>query len=136
MSLNITIDGIKEVHDSCRIFPDGSGSYDLAIKALKHYQQNYNGDLNSKVTISPENLNLLDTSLISMFEMGYEYIYANYVFEDVWELSHAQILYQKLKNVINYLLENNLEEKKGSSILTLYLTESQKNTCVDKRYDI
>lgn len=127
ISLNITIDGIKENHDSCRLFPDGSGSYDLAIQALNHYHQNYQGDLNSKVTISPYNINTLDKSLISMFESGYEYIYANYVFEDVWNIEYAKILYNKLKTVADYLLENSLEEKKGSSILTIHLHEGQKN---------
>lgn len=28
LSFNISIDGNKKLHDSCRVFPDGSGSYD------------------------------------------------------------------------------------------------------------
>lgn len=37
LSLSISIDGDKQLHDSCRVFPDGSGSYDLAIAAAKDY---------------------------------------------------------------------------------------------------
>ena len=37
LSLSITVDGHKELHDSCRIFADGTGSYDLAIAAVHHY---------------------------------------------------------------------------------------------------
>lgn len=37
LSFSISIDGNKKLHDTCRIFPDGTGSYDLAIKAAKHY---------------------------------------------------------------------------------------------------
>ena len=31
LSFSISIDGNKKLHDTCRIFPDGTGSYDLAI---------------------------------------------------------------------------------------------------------
>jgi uncharacterized protein len=41
ISLSISIDGNKELHDSCRIFPDGSGSYDIAMAAVKHYREIY-----------------------------------------------------------------------------------------------
>ena len=34
ISFSISLDGNKELHDSCRKFPDGKGSYDLAIKAI------------------------------------------------------------------------------------------------------
>ena len=37
LSMSISIDGNKELHDSCRVLPDGSGSYDIAMKGVKHY---------------------------------------------------------------------------------------------------
>lgn len=33
LSFSVTVDGNKELHDSCRVFPDGRPSYDLAISA-------------------------------------------------------------------------------------------------------
>jgi len=57
LSLTISLDGNKELHDSCRKFPNGDGSYDLAEKAVKHYMKNFaNGTLTDKVTLSPDNV--------------------------------------------------------------------------------
>lgn len=33
LSFSVTIDGNKELHDSCRVFPDGGPSYDIAVDA-------------------------------------------------------------------------------------------------------
>ena len=37
ISFSVTIDGNKELHDSCRVFPDGAPSYDLAVAAAKDW---------------------------------------------------------------------------------------------------
>jgi sulfatase maturation enzyme AslB (radical SAM superfamily) len=38
ISLGITLDGIKEYHDACRVFADGSGgSYDIAKEAAIYH---------------------------------------------------------------------------------------------------
>ena len=34
-SFSVTIDGNKQLHDACRVFPDGSPSYDLALAAAQ-----------------------------------------------------------------------------------------------------
>ena len=39
LSFSISIDGNKKLHDTCRIFPNGQGSYDIAIKAVKHFRE-------------------------------------------------------------------------------------------------
>ncbi|MDD7151419.1 MAG: hypothetical protein PUH43_05790 [Clostridium sp.] len=111
------------MHDSCRVFPDGSGSYDLAIKAAKHYKKYYNSNLGSKMTLSPNNINFTFPALINLWENGYDYIHANCVFEKGWTIEHARILYNELKKVANYLLENHSEKTKGTSILNLDLSE-------------
>jgi len=41
LSFSISIDGNKQLHDSCRIFPDGSGSYDIAMAGVKHWTEVY-----------------------------------------------------------------------------------------------
>jgi sulfatase maturation enzyme AslB (radical SAM superfamily) len=53
LSLSITVDGHKELHDACRVFPDGSGSYDIAIAAVHHFADVFNGSMGSKVTFAP-----------------------------------------------------------------------------------
>ena len=65
LSFSISIDGNKKLHDTCRIFPDGTGSYDLAIKAAKHYMKHYNKNLGSKMTLSIDNINYTFLALVN-----------------------------------------------------------------------
>ena len=68
LSIGITIDGNKELHDKCRLDHNGKGSYDRAIAALKHYQNTYNVYGLSKITLAPENINCFKQSLIDFIE--------------------------------------------------------------------
>lgn len=126
LSFSISIDGNKKLHDTCRIFPDGTGSYDLAIKAAKHYMQHYDKNLGSKMTLSIDNINYTFLALVNLWENGYDYIHANCVYEKGWTIEHARVLYNELKKVADYLLDNHLEKIKGTSILNLDLSQ-QKN---------
>ena len=48
LSVTITIDGTKEKHDLQRVFPDGSGSYDMVVKNTSIFKRilwNYKGDI-------------------------------------------------------------------------------------------
>lgn len=107
ISFSVTIDGNKELHDSCRVFPDGSPSYDLAVAAAQDWMNkgNYMG---SKITIAPDNVQYLSGALKHMVELGYTEINANCVYEEGWELEHAQELYRQMKIFSDYLIENNL----------------------------
>lgn len=126
LSFSISIDGNKKLHDTCRVFPDGTGSYDLAIKAAKHYMRYYDKNLGSKMTLSIDNINYTFLALVNLWENGYNYIHANCVYEKGWTIEHARVLYNELKKVANYLLDNYLEKIKGTSILNLDLSQ-QKN---------
>ena len=126
LSFSISIDGNKKLHDTCRIFPDGTGSYDLAIKAAKHYMKHYDKNLGSKMTLSIDNINYTFLALVNLWENGYNYIHSNCVYEKGWTIEHARVLYNELKKVADYLLNNHLEKIKGTSILNLDLSQ-QKN---------
>lgn len=120
LSIGITIDGNKELHDKCRLDHNGKGSYDRAIAALKHYQNTYNVYGLSKITLAPENINCFKQSLIDFIEKdGERQIYANCVYEKGWTVEHAKILYKELKDISNYLLNNNLQDDTFISILDL-----------------
>lgn len=122
LSLGITIDGNKELHDKCRIDFNGEGSYDRAIAALKHYTKTYNTYGFSKITISPDNILYVKNSLIDFIEKeGYRYIFCNCVFEEGWTIEHAKILYKELKDVADYLLDHNLQDDVFLSILDQYI---------------
>lgn len=133
LSFTISIDGNKTLHDACRVFPDGTGSYDLAIKAAKHYRKYYDSILSSKMTLSPDNINFVFPALVNLWENDYNFIYCNCIYEKGWTIEHAKILYYELKKVADYLLNNHLERIKGTSILNLDLSQqkniSDKNFC-------
>lgn len=133
LSFTISIDGNKTLHDACRVFPDGTGSYDLAIKAAKHYRKYYDAILSSKMTLSPDNINFVFPALVNLWENEYNFIYCNCIYEKGWTTEHAKILYYELKKVADYLLNNHLEKIKGTSILNLDLSQqkniSDKNFC-------
>lgn len=72
ISFSISIDGTKKLHDACRIFPDGRGSYDIAIQGVKHYMEHYNKNLDSKMTLAPANLKYLYESFYNLVSIGYK----------------------------------------------------------------
>ena len=104
MSFSVTVDGDKALHDSCRVFPNGEGSYDLAEDAaLDWINRGYY--MGSKLTIAPGNLEYLPDAFRHMLSMGYYEINANCVYEKGWEPEHATIFYEKLKKVADILIE-------------------------------
>lgn len=111
LSLGISLDGNKDLHDACRKFPDGTGSYDLAAAAAYDYKYNLHRSLGSKITFSPENIQYASQAIKDFINFGFTDIHANCVFEEGWTIEHAKILYQQLKDIGDYLINNNLEEK-------------------------
>lgn len=128
ISFCISIDGNKELHDSCRIDLNGNGSYDRAIAAVKHYRTNYKADINTKMTLAPENLIFLYPSIIDLINNGYTQISLNCVFENVWTDSDPIILYEELKKVADYLIDSNLYNKINLSIFDEKIGDSLPET--------
>lgn len=110
VSFSVTLDGTKELHDSCRVFPNSTkGSYDLALDACNDWMARGN-KMGSKITIAPGNIQYLCDALIHMVDLGYLEINANCVYEEGWSLEHATELYYQMKKFSDYLLDNNLED--------------------------
>ena len=109
LSLSITVDGNKELHDACRKFPDGTGSYDLVIAGVKHYKNFFHGSMGSKITLAPDNIRYTCNAVKNLILLGYKDIIINCVFEKGWTNEHATILYYELKKLADYIIDNNLE---------------------------
>lgn len=113
ISFSVTLDGNKELHDSCRVFAHDTnkGSYDLAYDACVDWMErgNYMG---SKITIAPDNLtHLVSAVKHMMIDLEYDDINANCVYEEGWTLEHAKLFYKLLKEIADMKMEYNLEEE-------------------------
>lgn len=109
ISFNISIDGNKDLHDACRIQPNGEGSYDIAMMALNHYNKNYTPERNSKMTLSPQNISYLFESVKDFIDKGMRVININCIFEEGWTPKEARTEYDQLIKLADYLLENDME---------------------------
>lgn len=116
VSFSVTVDGTKELHDACRLFPDGSPSYDLAHAAAMDWMNrgNYMG---SKITIAPSNIVYLAECLKQMVHDGYEDINANCVYEKGWEREHATELYKQCKVFADWIRAHGDQESVFLSLL-------------------
>lgn len=105
VSITITIDGSKEMHDQCRKHPDGSGSWDEAWNAEMDLIKRFaNKNPGTKVTISPENLPFLYDTFCFFVQEGYKEIYANPIFEHEWTTKEATNYYNQLIDIADVLL--------------------------------
>lgn len=107
LSVSITIDGDKKLHDSCRVFHDGTGSYDVVYRNVQEAIQLF-GLNSTKVTFAPENIDKINTAIPHLFNIGLTNINANCVFENVWKPEHAQIFYKELLQLADYMIENKI----------------------------
>ena len=111
LHLVITFDGIKEYHDKCRKFKNGEGSYDIVLKTIFNYKQMFGKFPDNKITISPDNLQYLAESIIYLIKLGYHNLPVNPTYEGPWGIKDAQIYYQQLKKIADYVIKNNLENQ-------------------------
>ena len=109
ISFNISIDGNKKLHDACRVQPNGEGSYDIDITALNHYNKHYASERNSKMTLAPPNISYLCESVIDFINHDMKSINVNCIFEEGWNPETALIEYHQLKQLADYIIDNNYE---------------------------
>ena len=95
VSLTISVDGPKELHDAFRLDFDENGSFDRAINAMRHHRDTYtNGILtNIKITIAPENLPYLNTIFKFFLDEHAIILNANPIFEHEWTIDEARLFY-------------------------------------------
>jgi radical SAM protein with 4Fe4S-binding SPASM domain len=108
LSLNVTLDGIKEMHDMYRVFPDGSPSWEIVKNNIKTYQNKYS-IYSTKVTIGPEALKYMYDSVIFLWdEMNMVDVNMNIVFEDVWtdEMASLELFENQLQKLYNEIIKN------------------------------
>lgn len=120
LSLSITLDGPKEIHDKCRVYKDGRGNFDDAYAAMKHFNSHYYEELGTKVTIAPENIKDLNKIVDFFINEGMLTIHANCVYEAKWTEKEAKILYHEMKMMADKLL---MYEKQSKDVTVSLFTE-------------
>lgn len=111
LSLSISVDGDKTLHDSCRRLKDGSPTYDLAAYAFRDLKQKYNIG-GTKLTLSPQNISYLSEACINMIqEFDLRALHGNPTFEDEWTNEHAGIYYHELKTIADWMVETGRWER-------------------------
>ncbi len=111
LSFSVSIDGNKELHDSCRVFPDGRGSYDIAIQAVDHYRNVHHGNMGSKMTLAPQNISHAYDAVRNLIALDYKEIFLNCVYEKGWTTPDATVLFNQLCKIADYLIDNDLFDK-------------------------
>jgi radical SAM peptide maturase (CXXX-repeat target family) len=107
LSFTITIDGDKEMHDKCRVHPDGTGSWDEAWAAETDMNQKFKiKHPGTKVTISPENLPYLVDTVRFFIQKGYREIVGNPIYEHTWTVDEAKLYYRQLIEIADMMLDS------------------------------
>lgn len=131
LNISITIDGNKELHDSCRRLVSGEPTYELAAAAFADARIRYNQS-GTKLTISPDNLKYLSTACIDMIQkFDLEYLFGNPIFEAQWTNQDALLYYEELKKIADWLITTGRWEKTGVAFFNDFighkLPESENN---------
>jgi len=118
--IGITIDGTRELHDTCRVYKNGKGTYDDVIKGVQLRFRNGEHP-STKVTVAPENLKYLCDAALHLFKTGYRFLHCNVVFENVWNIDLAKLLYQELKKLADIIIGDSLYQKHYISMFSEYI---------------
>ena len=111
VSYTVSVDGDQALHDACRVFPDGSGSYRLAVDAALDWHSRTGGVLSTKMTIAPGNIEHTARAVEHMIGLGYRAIFLNCVFEEGWTLEHGRVLYRELRALADWLFDYKLHDQ-------------------------
>ena len=103
MSVTVSIDGVKELHDAFRVDKNGIGSFDTAYRAFQDGKKY--GWYNSKMTFVPGSIQYITPSIKMMVAEGCEVINCNFAYEPNYTRDDAAQIYSELRNLSNWLIE-------------------------------
>jgi uncharacterized protein len=93
LSITVTIDGVREKHDACRVYPTGKGSYDDTLRVIPLWLSQFPNE-STKVTVAHNDLPWLCDSVLHLWNLGIRIVNLNTVFEDVW-LEGDDLIYEE-----------------------------------------
>lgn len=103
LSLGVTVDGPKEIHNLCRLKKNGGGSFDEAFAA---WQQT---DKFTKITVAPENLSQIGNIAQFFVDNNASFIGMNPAYEPKWTIKQGIEYYYQLKQIADIFLKNPID---------------------------
>lgn len=125
-----SIDGYsEESNDICRVYRNGIGTFKDIKSTLDYFNLHHKDDnkVTMKYVISKANLKYLGRDIIKMIKEGYTYVHTGLVEEEPWTLSDAKLYYQKLDNIIRYIINTDLIDKFNLNTISLYTSTNRFN---------
>lgn len=104
LTYKVSVDGNKEMHNMCRVFKDGTGSFDIAIKEAKKELEE-NPDTHATMVITPQNIKYLYDSVKYDIDLGYKTVVITYNYDEYWNNESAKQLYREFKKIADYILD-------------------------------
>lgn len=110
--VGFSIDGTKEIHDTCRIDTARQGSYDRAVAGWDWAKEHLCPKrLGAKATYCHATIDHWAEGVKNLIDLGFTEIAANVVFEEIWTLDDAMTIAEQMFRVVDYLFDNGLEDK-------------------------
>lgn len=121
LSVTITIDGTKELHDTNRVYKGtNNGSYNDVVKNIPLYLEQFPVAA-TKVTITTSNIEFIKDSVLHLFSIGIHEVNINCVFEDVWKDGDDLRLENQLMELADEIIDNELYINNSCSFFWEYL---------------
>lgn len=122
-NISVSIDGSKEKHDKYRVFPDGKGSYDIAISNSLKLLYRLQEKLRVRMTFGSDTVVGLADDMKQLYDLGFKTIAAlPDIFSPDWTKQDFETLKQEIetmkwyiddKSVYFNLIEPLVVQKKG-----------------------
>lgn len=115
LSVTITIDGTKELHDSNRVYKGSDkGSYLDVVSNIPLYLSQFPVAA-TKVTITSSNIKYIKDSVLHLFSIGIKDVNINCVFEDVWKDGDDKKFENQLIELADAIIDNDLYKDNSCS---------------------
>lgn len=98
----VSLDGCKEVHDYYRVFPDGSGSFDIIMDNLYAIKGEW-PDVHLRFSLSKKLIPCLYDSIVSLYKEGFQFFSFSPVFEEKWEQEDWIVLEEQLNLLVDFI---------------------------------
>lgn len=118
ISVGVSIDGLKEMHDKYRIFTTSrEGSYDKAVAGFKYLKSMGIRELGVKATFTSETFKHYAASMKSIIDVtGGGYISGNITYEDILPRSSAFEVANQIIEVIKYWVDGGYHKEPANDL--------------------